>query len=209
MPIAVIVTAFITFFIAVGVRQYAIPATKPPAVVITQSPAPTKSSIDAMPSVTLYPTESPKSGIRPTFTQGTPTPSQVRVATLTPTAIPFNTVTPTPNPDTQAPTFDYMTGPGEGTTVDFNSFCFPMKFSDASTPIMVRYGMDAQAPSDWSQNYAPCYTSVSNGAHMFMVQAKDAAGNATEYIKRSFIVQIANPSNQITLTPTPTSNQSQ
>lgn len=79
-----------------------------------------------------------------------------------------------------------------------------MKFSDASSPITVRYGMDAGSPSDWNQNYAPCFSSVSNGSHTFMVQAKDGVGNISELVKRNFIVDVANPTNQITQSPTPT-----
>lgn len=201
MPIVVIIAAFLTLFVAVGVRN--IPHNNLPV-----SPAP---SVSISPTASVSPTPTANSFTTPVITKKITTPTATPIVIRppvqkTPTAIPLQlgTNTPMPSLDTAAPTFDFMTGPGEGTTVDFNQFCFPMKFSDVTAPIQVRYGLDAQAPSDWNQNYAPCYSSVSNGAHTFRVSAKDGAGNISELVKRNFIVQVADPANQITQSPTPT-----
>jgi hypothetical protein len=101
-----------------------------------------------------------------------------------------------------------MTGPADGSSVTFNSFCFPMKYSDATSPISVRYAFDSDSLGDWSQNYAPCYQNVSNGSHSFSVQAKDGLGNMTGTTKRTFTVQVVSPTPQ-SQTPTPTSQVTQ
>lgn len=91
--------------------------------------------------------------------------------------------------DTQPPAFEFIGGPQEGSTIDFNSFCFPMKLVDNSGgQIWVRYSFDNSGPSDWTQNYAPCYNSVGNGFHFFIVQGKDESNNVTNFVSRNFTV---------------------
>ena len=141
---------------------------------VSVTPKPSTPSISATPK----PINSPNITVAPT---ATPTPK--------PTPIP----TPTPIPDTQPPVFQSMTGPEDGSTVTFNSFCFPMYLTDNFPgTISVRYSFDNSGPSEWGQNYAPCYQNVSNGFHVFVVQGKDSAGNETGHISRNFTVSVAN-----------------
>lgn len=136
------------------------------------------------PTTTTSSSTAPKPVNSPAFTT-------MPVATSTPTPKP--TPTPTPIPDTQPPVFEYMTGPEDGSTVTFNGFCFPMRLTDNFPgTISVRYSFDASGPSEWGQNYAPCYQNVANGFHVFVVQGRDSAGNETGHITRNFTVQVAN-----------------
>ncbi len=154
------------------------------------------------------PSATPKSSVKPTSTASskpTATPvvtsvpkasassTQAPTATPTPTPKPTPTPTPTPVPDTQPPVFEYMTGPADGSTVTFNSFCFPMRLTDNFPgTISVRYSFDNSGPSEWGQNYAPCYQGVGNGFHVFVVQGRDAAGNETGHVSRNFNVSVSN-----------------
>lgn len=98
---------------------------------------------------------------------------------------------PTPQGDTQPPVFENITGPADGSTIDFNSFCFLLTVKDnVSTGITVRYSFDNSGVSEWNQNYSPCYSNVSNGFHFFVVQARDAAGNTSGFVSRNFTVQV-------------------
>ena len=152
-----------------------------------------------------------KSGVVTTTPRPTVTPKPVSSSTPTATATyvtmpvgtPMSTTptpTPTPAPDTQTPVFQYLNGPGEGNTVTFNGFCFPMYITDnvsvIATGLMVRYSFDNSGFSDWKQDFAPCYQNVSDGAHTFVVQARDGAGNMTGNMTKSFTVQtqVASPS---------------
>lgn len=142
---------------------------------------------------------------KPTIVRSSPIPTTTvspvnQTIVPSPTPRPTSTPTPTPTPDTQAPTFEYVTGPADGSTVEFNSFCFPLKIVDNKPgTLTVRYSFDNSGPGEWGQNYAPCYQNVSNGFHFFVVQARDAAGNTSEFVSRNFTVNV--PSS-----PSPSSN---
>lgn len=104
-----------------------------------------------------------------------------------------NKHTPNPTPlttsDTQPPVFEFIGGPQDGSTINFNSFCFPMKLVDNSGgQIWVRYSFDNSGPSEWTQNYAPCYNSIEDGFHFFIVQGKDESNNITNFVSRNFTV---------------------
>jgi len=162
-----------------------------------------------MPSETEFPTDSPtaeatlKKTVKPSITaKNTPT--------IIPTPLPTFTPTPTLSSDTQAPVFDYINGPENGSTVTYNSFCFPMKLVDNVSPntLYVRYGLDTDDLGEWKTDFAPCYSSISNGSHIFKVQGKDSAGNETAVTSRSFTINAdgVTPTNTViptfTLTPT-------
>jgi len=138
------------------------------------------------------PSTTPKKSTKPVKVESTPAPeSTTPINTPNPSPQLRPLTTPTPQGDTQPPVFENITGPEDGSTIDFNSFCFPLKIKDnISTGITVRYSFDNSGVSDWNQNYAPCYFNVSNGFHFFVVQAKDAAGNTSDTISRNFTVQV-------------------
>lgn len=139
----------------------------------------------------------------------TPTPSAIPTSTQTasgkyttasstPTALQTKQITPTPTAaitkDTVAPTITSVGGPSNGQTVTFSNFCFPIVVSDnvSSYPnITVRTQFDSGSWTDWSTNVSPCYNNVSNGSHTFSVQAKDAVGNISTTVTRTFTVAAA------------------
>lgn len=92
--------------------------------------------------------------------------------------------------DTTPPSIS-MTGPENGSTVDFKNFCFPMYPTDnqtSSSEIQIRVKFDQESWSDWGNNVAPCYYDIPNGQHTFSVEVKDTAGN-TASETRTFTVQ--------------------
>lgn len=205
MPIAVVVAALLSFFVAVGVRNFspATPKSTPTPTVVTVAPTGEQA---ATPSSQAVMTATPKpTGAGSVSKTSTPTPTQkqTQITTSTPAQIlRLNTPTSTPVPaDTSAPIFVEMTGPKDGTSVQFASFCFPMRYSDATNPIMVRYAFDSDSLGNWSQDYAPCYQNVPNGSHSFSVQAKDGVGNMTSISKRTFTVQVVAETPVLTVTP--------
>ncbi len=218
MQIAVLIAALLSFIVGVSARNLPQGMRKPtPTPTVSSiSPSPYVTEISSIPSaaptdsaqpktVTLSPTITVKSVI---ITTPTPTIKSAVYSTVTPTPTTrIITATPTPAGDTAAPTLDWMTGPTDGLTVSFNSFCFPMKYSDASSPIMVRYAFDSDTLGDWNQNYAPCYQNVANGSHSFSVQAKDAKGNQSSTIKRTFTVQVSLPTSVPIASQTPVTTQ--
>lgn len=130
-------------------------------------------------------------------TEGKPssTSNPPPLATATLMKLPMGTNTPTPTPpnvpDVTPPTFEWMTGPTDGSTVDFASFCFPMKVVDNVSKLpelQVRYSFDTPSWGEWTTNVAPCYQNVSNDTHVFRVQARDGAGNMSSPILRTFTV---------------------
>jgi hypothetical protein len=166
---------------------------------------------EATPSAIIRPTYASVATtrtIRPTETKQI-VPSMVPTATNIP--LPLSTSTPKPQVDTEPPVITSLTGPGNGSTVDFHSFCFPVFIKDnVQSGIMVRYSFDGSGVSDWNTNYAPCYQNVSNGSHTYTLQAKDAAGNMTGTVSKSFIVNVpvptvAVPTSAPTTIPSPTS----
>lgn len=139
-----------------------------------------------MPTLTPTPTIFNSGKKIPTPTKSIITPSP------TPSNQPTASNTPAQAPDTTPPTLVYMTGPSDGSTIDFNSFCFPMMASDNKTGsqgIQTRYKFDGGDWNDWGNNYSPCYNNVSNGQHTFNFEFKDEAGN-TSSVSRAFTVQI-------------------
>lgn len=153
----------------------------------------------AKPKPSKTPTPTKKVSLTPTITPKTPSPTIT--PTITPTntpqptntPIPLNTPTPTPlPPDTTPPVITSMTGPADGSTVDFNGFCFPMTISDnkpGNQNFLTQHTFDSATWTDWEANYAPCFNNVSNGSHTFTVHAKDEAGNISATITRTFTVQ--------------------
>lgn len=120
------------------------------------------------------------------------------------------TNSPTPSAlasqDTVPPTIDTMTGPEDGSTVEFANFCFPMHVSDNVSQwphIWVRYSFDSPDYSGWTTEVAPCYQNISNGSHVFSVQAKDEAGNVSSVMTRRFTVNAPAPTSIPTSTPIP------
>lgn len=151
----------------------------------TASISPTQ-GLTPTPSI-LNPTNTPSLTPKPTATN-TPTPTP----TNTPIPTPTNTPTPTPFIDTQAPTLIEMTGPPNGSTVDFSTFCFPPRYTDnnPNSHIYVQYQFDGGGWSGWSNNYVACYYNVTNGQHTFEIQAKDDAGNISTTTTRTFTVAV-------------------
>lgn len=204
MPIVFIVAAVLSLFVAFGVRQGIVPMVKLPAPTQadTASATPLPSNVSSTPSISLSPSKRVTSST-PRVTVS-PTSPQVMRATGTPISQPPSSPTSIPNSDTSAPVFEFMTGPAEGTTVNFSTFCFPMKWNDSNpSSIEVRYGLDVSPPDVWTKEYAPCYSAVADGSHVFRVQARDAAGNISNMITRNFTVNTSNPTNQVTASPTP------
>lgn len=145
------------------------------------------------PSIKATVTPKPSTATSSSISKPVNSPVSTNMPIATPTPKPTPTPTPTPIPDTQPPVFEYMTGPEDGSTVTFNGFCFPMRLTDNFPgTISVRYSFDTSGPSEWGQNYAPCYQNVANGFHVFVVQGRDSAGNETGHITRNFTVQVAN-----------------
>lgn len=157
-----------------------------PAATATASISPTQSLTPAASSIP-NPTNTPSPSPLPSATN-TPTPTP----TNTPIPTPTNTPTPTPFIDTQAPTLIEMTGPPNGSTVDFSTFCFPPRYTDnnPNSHIYVQYQFDGGGWSGWSNNYVACYYNVTNGQHTFEIQAKDDAGNISTTTTRTFTVAV-------------------
>lgn len=145
----------------------------------------------------ISPTPTPEEEITPTkavYYSPTITKAVTSIKTPTPTTGSSNpTSVPTQTSDTTPPTLDYMTGPTDGSTIDFNNFCFPMKASDnvsSSNDIQTRYRFDGASFGDWGSNFAPCYSNVSNGSHNFVLEFRDKAGNVGSAVNRTFTVQV-------------------
>lgn len=144
--------------------------------------------IGKKPSPTLKPETTAKPG-----TKATPTPLKKTAPTVTPTpkTITNPTSTPASNQDKTAPVITSMTGPENSSTVDFDNFCFPIYITDNvsnSSSLQVRVKFDSNTWGGYSNNFSPCYSGISNGSHTFSVQAKDAAGNESSVITRTFTV---------------------
>lgn len=197
MPPIFVIIAVIIYGGAVIVSNLRSGNTEPAATTIA-SPAPTAAPDGTSPVVSVVPEET-----SPLFRRATQTPTAVfrnvtktptpMVPTATPRVIQQPTATPTPV-DTHPPVIDQVTGPADGSTINFNSFCFPVHVTDnAPGTLMVRYSFNS-GPGEWNTNYAPCYQDVREGWHTFVVQAKDAAGNLSGHVSRYF---------QVVLSPTP------
>lgn len=147
------------------------------------------------PSAQPTPTIDQKTLPPPSQTTTTPTTPIMPTPTPLPADAPTPIPTPTPTPisappDTAPPTFSQFSGPADGEVCNFNNFCFPMRLTDnAPGEIQVRHKFDEENWSDWGINFSPCYDNVENGIHQFSAQGKDAAGNETEVITRTFTIQ--------------------
>ena len=146
-----------------------------------------------------------------------PTPTEIQAIAPTPTKPLSPTSTPTPRVtnkpvpptptikvvqnDTEPPVFEWMTGPEDGMTVPWSSFCFPMKVNDNAGEVWVRYSFDSDQ-SPWGKDFSPCFQNVANGWHTFVAQAKDAAGNIATEHSRYFKVDVPVPN---AISPMPTS----
>lgn len=109
--------------------------------------------------------------------------------TATPTPKPQPTNTPLPSSDTTAPVFAQITGPDNGSTTSDTNVCFPMHITDNVTAYpQVRVMFDSNTWGNWSTNYSPCYSNLSNTSHTFSAQAKDDAGNLSAVVTRTFTV---------------------
>lgn len=161
-------------------------------------------------------TNVPVTSVTPTLSAGK-TIGNVRPTigtTTTPAVTTSVRVTNQPNPtntsgDKEAPTWEYLGGPQNGGVYDFTGFCFPMKLNDNySDGIFVRYKYDAADWSNWGfdgEHLAPCFQNVSAGSHTFWAQGKDAAGNETSVMTRTFTIQrISNATPVPTSRPNPT-----
>jgi hypothetical protein len=90
-----------------------------------------------------------------------------------------------------------MGGPENGSTINTNSFCFPMTITDNQSHapnIWTQYQFDTDVWTDWSNDkstaYSPCFSNVKEGGHIFVVHAKDEAGNVSDSLSRDFKVAI-------------------
>ncbi len=171
-----------------------------PSPVVTRKRMPRQETISdpsATPTLTKKEAGEYSIGIKLT---NIPTPSATATLPPTPTLTPTQTPTPSPTltptplpPDTTPPSFMEITGPGDGTTVAFNGFCFPMRPVDNRSTypqIKVRHNFDNAGWTDWNIDVAPCFTNVENGGHTFSAQAQDEAGNLSEVITRTFTVSV-------------------
>jgi hypothetical protein len=128
----------------------------------------------------------------------TVSPTKIPTLTATPIPIPTNTpIPPTPTPvppDTTPPNISSMTGPENNSTVNFNSFCFPVYITDDRSHLpnlWMQYQFDSGSWTSWSNSdFSPCFQNVANGSHTFSVQAKDEAGNISSPVSRTFTVQV-------------------
>lgn len=196
MPQIVLVLAIILYGGAVIVGN--LKPQKPREPSVFPSPTVTVTQETPTPATSGKPVPSPTVRVR----NVTATPTKA-VPTATPKVIPLATATPKPATDTQPPVIDQVTGPADGSTVNFNSFCFPVHVTDnVPSGITIRYSFNS-GPGEWGTDYAPCFQNVREGWHTFVVQAKDAAGNVSGYVSRYFQVVLAKPT--AAQTPAPTS----
>lgn len=192
IKLAIVATLFLGVIVMVFIRW----ATKPRFLPYTFHdilPGELVETTPTIPSPLITPSE--------TFSSPSPTGKLYITPTLapkpiaTPTPLPTNTPTPTPTPipappDTTPPTFSQFTGPADGGVYDYKNFCFPMHLTDnAPGEIQVRHKFDNEGWSTWGTNYNPCYSNVEDGVHSFSAQGKDAAGNETGVITRTFTIQ--------------------
>ena len=110
--------------------------------------------------------------------------------------------------DHEAPVMTQMTGPPNGGTVNFTTFCFPQHWIDNTTyGIEVHVAFDSDSFGNWGFGFdqiGACYNNVSNGVHTFKTQGRDKAGNMSGVYSSTFTVnteQYKVPSS----TPVPTS----
>lgn len=204
MPIAVIIAAILTLAVVFQAKNALVPSNTPvPSPTITSTPP----SSTIAPSRTVIPTATSK----PKLVNQTPSPTPTKkpsAAQYVPLGTPTPTVKVVQN-DTEPPVFEWMTGPGDGMTIPWKNFCFPMKINDNSGKLVwIRYSFDS-GPGEWNQNFAPCYYNVSNGWHTFVVQAKDDAGNTVTAHSRYFKVDVPTIPNTISPMPTSIVNETQ
>ncbi len=140
------------------------------------------------------PTVTPSQVIFPTMKQLIPTKT---LSQITPSAKNTITSTLTPKPtsirDTTAPQITQMTGPGDGSVIEFNNFCFPIYATDnisKSSGIKVRSRFDSQDWTAWSTDFSQCFQNISSGNHTFSAQVRDEAGNESNIITRTFTVSV-------------------
>lgn len=150
------------------------------------------------PTISVDPTLKPLTTVKPSPFKTAPT-AKMPTATATPTppkVTATNTPVPTPTTavDSNPPTLTIQGGPSDGSTVDFNNFCFPLYVSDNVSKypkVFVRYRFDADSFGSWTTDVSPCYNNVLNGQHIFAVQAQDEAGNLSSEQRRTFTVSIS------------------
>lgn len=142
------------------------------------------------------PSEAPEETVEPTQSFTNTTPTKAPVATATKSPVPTSTPAPTSPPaqakDTTPPTLDFLTGPADGSTIDFATFCFPMKASDnvtSSNDMQTRFKFDSDSYGEWGSNFSPCYYNVGNGSHTYSLEFRDQAGNVGS-ASRTFTVQV-------------------
>lgn len=146
-----------------------------------------KKTLSPTPTPTVIPGFGPTIFLLPTSRLGQPTAQPTKIPTSLPSA------TPTVFRDATGPTVTIQTGPENGSTISFKDICFTISVSDNVSKypqLYIRTKFDSDIWSDWSKEMAPCYQNLTNGSHNFSVQAKDEAGNVSEVLTRSFIVQL-------------------
>lgn len=93
--------------------------------------------------------------------------------------------------DQTPPLLNIISGPENLSMIKFNNFCFETKISDNITSfdkLVLHWSFDNSNWSDWSNNTAFCFNNITNGNHVFSIQAKDEAENLSNAETRQFTV---------------------
>lgn len=191
LVIVALIVGFITFtiFNSISQKTLTIQNTSEIKNAFTTTPTPNNSptiiiSSKVIPYSTSLPTQKPT---EPPIVN-TPIPNNIQPL-----------YTPTPIPDSTSPTIK-IGGPGDGSTVTNNKFCYLVEVFDNATNLVSRNRLDSGVWTEWgrtSAQYNPCFENMSDGSHTFTVEAQDPTGN-TSTQSRSVIV---NTSASATINP--------
>jgi len=91
--------------------------------------------------------------------------------------------------DITPPELSITGGPGEGETIEESAFCFVTHGEDDfpfDSGFRLRYDLDNQGFTDWSVEFAPCFSDLTPGDHTILFQIKDSAGNESAIVTRHF-----------------------
>jgi len=94
-------------------------------------------------------------------------------------------------PDGSLPVVTIMTGPADGSVIDYSDVTFTWQGEDAVTsPDNIRFAfcLDGDLPVNYANDRSISYTGLADGVHEFSIRAVDEAGNVGATVNCSFTV---------------------
>jgi len=124
---------------------------------------------------------------------GGTTPTMIPAFSPSPAAVSSSAPTPSVSPmDTTAPTVAFWQAPAEGSEVTEKTACVTLGGADNATlPMFILFTiqMDKEAWTTWSSVSYFCFTQLPSGLHTIRAKAKDASGNVSPELLRSFTIK--------------------